>query len=138
MTVSDVIKDYKNKNPGTPYTDEQLTVLVSALDRMIQSEILHTFPYVVTDNGDGTFTKTDGTLVGYDYDDDKDTAVLLSGTPFEDLYLLYVTSMVLFYQADWIRYSNAKSMFNARYADTAKYYSRTILRPQQFRLRNYW
>lgn len=139
MTLKDALDKYKVLNSTTPYTDAQITEMVQTLDRMVQTEILHTFPYVETEDEEtGVITKTDGIIVSYSFPANQATALLLSGTPFEDVYMLYLTSMTYFNQADWMRYSNAKGMFNTRYMDAMYYHSRNFKRPQTNKIRNYW
>ena len=139
MTLKEAIDQYKLQHPSTPYDSPTLTGMVNTLEQTIQTELLNTFPFVITqDTGTGAITKTPGTLVSYSWETDQDKELLLTGTPFVDVYVLYITAMVNFNQAEWTKYSNTQAMFNARYSDAAAYYARTAPRVQGNRMRNFW
>lgn len=138
MTLIDAINDYKDRFPSNSLTEDRLTSFISALDNMIQIDMLNTYPYVYSTDNEGNVSHIDGTLVTYDYAADKDIALKLSGTPFEDIYGLYLASMAFHQQQDWIKYSNEKSMFNARYLDAVCYYSRTNSPVRVTKIKNIW
>ena len=139
MTLKEAIDKYKLQNPSSPYDSPTLTGMVNTIEQTIQTELLNTFPFVITQDTDTEeITKTAGTLVSYSWDTDQSKELLLSGTPFEDLYVLYITAMVNFDQSEWTKYSNTQAMFNARYSDAAAYYARTAPRVQENRMHNYW
>lgn len=139
MTLQDVIDAYKAINTGNTRTDAQFAKMVTALDRTVQEKMLHTFPYVVSKNADtGEIIRTAGTLIEYTYPDDANKELLLSGTPYDDLYGLYIPAMVSFEQEDWMKYQNKKNMYNARYMEALAYFNRNNERVQENKFRNYW
>ena len=139
MTLKDVLDKYKALNTSNPYDDARLADMVQTLDRTIQVEMKHTFPYITTLDADtGDVIKTDGVMIDYSYPTDQDTVVQLSGTPFDDIYVIYMMSITYFEEADWMRYSNQKGMFNARYVDANNYFSRNYMQVQANSFRNYW
>lgn len=142
MTLKEAIDKYNANNannPSNPYDFGVLTDLINTIEQTIQTELLNTFPFVVTTNEDtGEIIRTPGTLVSYDWAEDQETALLLTGSPFEDVYGLYVTAMVNFNQGEWTKYANTQAMFNARYKDASAYYARTAPRVQKNTMHNYW
>lgn len=138
MTLQEAIDKYKMKFPSNPYDDEQLADHINTLDNMAQMELLDTFPYVYTTDEEGNVVQSAGTLAAYSYPADAEKRLLLSETPYEDLYGLYLAAMAFFDQQDWMKYSNCKGMFNARYLDALNYYSRTNPPIKETKITNIW
>lgn len=139
MTLKEVIDAYSADHSSNPYDSGKLTGMVTALDRMVQEKMLHTFPFVLSIDPDtGEIIKTAGTLVTYAYDTDQEKELLLSGTPYEDLYSLYLPAMVSFKQEDWMKYQNKKNMYNARYMEALAYFAKNYQQIQTDEIHNYW
>lgn len=120
MTIADAIAAYRERFPNDPYPDRRLREQLTALDNMAQIELL-----------------AGNEVISYG-EDDSDKALLLSGTAFEDIYILYLTSMSFFDRQDWLNYSNAKIMFNARYLEAQNYYARKGPPPVGTKITNLW
>jgi len=139
MTLLAAIDKFMVLNPNLPYTEAQLTEVLNTVERMIQTEIMNTYPFIVTqDPITQEITRTPGTLITYDWEADQAKTLLLSGTPFEDIYGLYLASQVFYMQGEWTKYANAKAMFNARYMEAQAYFCRTETRVQEHYFKNFW
>lgn len=139
MSLRGEIEAHREQNPGSVNTDRQLTAMLTTLDRMVQVELLHSYPVIYeTAHETAALLQRPGVLVDYRWEADQQTALLLERTPFDDLYGLYLGAMVFFHQNEWTKYENSKELFNARYAEACAYYSRTRAQERATRLHNHW
>lgn len=129
LTLANVISKFKAFRGGDAHTNDQLTSHINVLENTIQVEALKTYPYTYTKEDDDTITQADGTLVAYVYATDSTENLLLTGTPFEDLYVLYLIAMAYFDQEDFDKYAPAQAMFNSRYKKLLDYENKLVVRP---------
>lgn len=111
MTISEVLEFVDELKPNQ-YLDAEKINWLSKLDHTIFSEIIST-------HENPSITSFDG----YDEDVDRDT-VLLAPAPYDSMYSHYIESQIDLYNAEYTRYNNSASVFNADYASFSKWYRR--------------
>lgn len=109
-----------------PYSNEDKTAWINKLEAVIQAEITKTYP------GDGT-----AVLTQYTWADDQNKSLII-GAPYDDIYTLYLASMIDFYNKEFMTYNNSKNMFNQAYLECSKYYTRTNLPAQSNSISGLW
>ena len=99
------------------YDDEMKTQWLSEVEGMVVDEILNK-----AEGNDIEFT-------GYDYNVDSERELLVPDR-FTDLYVNYLHAKIDYHNAEYARYNNAVSMFEAVFNTFAAYYRRSHM-PKQ-------
>ena len=73
--------------------------------------------------------------VAYEYPKDGDRELLVAA-PFDDIYALYVYSMIDFNNREFLNYNNSAQMFNQSLDEYKKWYNRTNLPKSAANFRN--
>lgn len=111
MTIIECIGEVDNLRPNA-YMDDQKIRWLSILDKQIFEEIIKTH-----EGGVKTFG-------GYTVDTDPDTELLLEDTYGHDVYCFYLESCIDRENAEWQKYNQSTSLFNAAYQQAANAYNR--------------
>lgn len=112
MTIQEVLQTCDRLKPNA-YTEEDKIRWLSQLDGIIKQEILD------------AFSEQEGvSFTGYTVDSDPETELLVPA-PYDEVYLKYLFSQIDFHNAEYARYNNSASAFNAAYLQFANAYNRT-------------
>lgn len=102
MTMNKVIEQIDRIKPNV-YTDDDKYKWINTLEGLVCREVLQRDE------------------PGYFLPDDADNPLLIEH-PFNDLYVLYVASMIDFYNREYDNYNNAAQMFHERYEQYKRWY----------------
>lgn len=105
MTPNKAIEYVDNIRPNS-YSEEIKLGWISDLDGMVKRLVIQ-----------------DENVTPYNYPEDMDK-VLLIPAPFENLYTLYLESMIDFYNREYGNYNNSAMMFEDRFTEYKKSYIR--------------
>lgn len=105
MTPNKVIESVDNRRPNS-YSEEVKLGWISNLDGMVKKLVIQE-EYVKP----------------YSYPEDMDKELLIP-FPFDDLYSLYLESMIDFYNREYGNYNNSAMMFEAQFTEYKKAYIR--------------
>ena len=94
------------------YTPENKIAWLSVLDGVIKEEIIDTH-----EGGEAI------TFTGYDANTPTDTELLVPA-PYDDIYVRWLEAQIDYSNADYGRYSNSMTMYNAAYSAYERYYNR--------------
>lgn len=108
MTANKAIERVDRVKPNA-YEEEDKFRWINDLDGMIQRLVMQIAEPTI-----------------YSYPDDMDTELLVKG-PWEDLYTLYLESMIDYHNREFQNYNNSASMFAARFDEFKKLYIRETL-----------
>lgn len=111
MTIQDAIRTVRTLKPH-PYSDEDMTRWLSDLDGQIHGEIMA--------GHEGAPPAPGAYRIGNDMDTE-----LLVGSPYEDVYIKYLSAQVDYHNAEYERYNNAMMMYNTQLMAFAAWYNRT-------------
>lgn len=106
MTPNKVIEQLDNVKPNA-YSEEVKLGWISTLDGMVKKFVI----------------EEDVPPVPYAYPDDMNKELVIE-YPFDDVYCLYLASMVDFYNKEYGEYNNSAAMFDYRFTDYKKAYIR--------------
>jgi hypothetical protein len=112
MTIIEAINRLDLIKPNT-YTQQEKVRWLSALDGVIKANIIDTH-----EGGD------DVVFNGYDEITDISTTLLVP-PPYDTIYLRWLEAQIDYANAEFGKYSNSKSMYNAELAEFEKFYNRT-------------
>lgn len=104
-TMNSVIEQVDRLTPNV-YTAEDKYSWINTLEGLVAREVM---------NDDAP---------EYDLPGDADTPLLV-GHPYDDLYNLYVTAMIYFYNREYEQYNNVTLLFQQRLEQYKAWYSRT-------------
>lgn len=105
MTPNKVIENVDSIRPNS-YSEEVKLGWISNLDGMVQRLV---------------FQEDDAKAYSYPEDMDKE---LLIPFPFDNLYGLYLESMIDYYNREYGNYNNSATMFQSRFSEYKKAYIR--------------
>lgn len=105
MTANQVIEKIDTLRPNA-YTEEQKLGWISNLDGMVQQLVIQS-----------------NEVTTYEYPNDMDKELLIKA-PFDNLYTLYLESMIDFYNREYGNYNNSAAMFEAQFTEYKKAYIR--------------
>lgn len=105
MTPNKVIEAVDGRRPNA-YDEETKLSWISTLDGMVKRLVIQ-----------------DKCVRPYKYPDDMDKELLIA-FPFDNLYELYVESMIDYYNREYGNYNNSAMLFEARYTEYKKDYIR--------------
>ena len=111
MKLGKIIELVNELKPNA-YTEERLTEWITELEN-----------YAI----EGVFNRAEGVNhkhVQYDYEKDRETELMIP-TPYEEVYLHYLSSKIDYWDREMDAYNNSASMYNAAYNDFAAYMRRT-------------
>ena len=94
------------------YTPENKIAWLTVLDGVIKKEIIDTH-----EGGEAI------TFNGYDASTPTDTELLVPA-PYDDIYVRWLEAQIDYSNADYGRYSNSMTMYNAAYSAYERYYNR--------------
>lgn len=94
------------------YTTDNKVAWLSVLDGIIKEEIIDTH-----EGGEAI------TFNGYDVNTPNDTELLVPA-PYDDIYVRWLEAQIDYSNADYGRYSNSMTMYNAAYSAYERYYNR--------------
>lgn len=94
------------------YTTDNKVAWLSVLDGIIKEEIIDTH-----EGGEAI------TFNGYDVNTPNDTELLVPA-PYDDIYVRWLEAQIDYSNADYGRYSNSMTMYNAAYSTYERYYNR--------------
>ena len=94
------------------YTPENKIAWLTVLDGVIKEEIIDTH-----EGGEAI------TFTGYDANTPTDTELLVPA-PYDDIYVRWLEAQIDYSNADYGRYSNSMTMYNAAYSAYERYYNR--------------
>lgn len=113
MTIIEAINRIDLLKPNT-FTQLEKVRWLSTLDGIIKTEIL--------DKHEGDSVQFSG------YDDSTIvTTALLVPAPYDDVYLFWLESKIDYWNAEYGKYNNSISMFNAAYSTYENYYNNMYL-----------
>lgn len=118
MTIIEAINKVDELKPNS-YTQLDKIRWLSNLDGTIKAEIIDT-------HEDGEMVIFDG----YNSDTSTDTELLVKA-PYDELYLYWLESRMDYYNAEYGRYNNTLSMFNAAYSAYESFYNRAHMHKGQ-------
>lgn len=133
MTLSEVIEEVKEKKPST-FKDEDLLKYLNELEGTIQVEVMGIDPYNVKPapvfDEEGNEIKPiieegveqEPYYLQYTLEDDKNTTLLVP-SPFCNLYILYLSAQIDFYNKEFTSYNNTLSAFKGKYEDYVAWYN---------------
>ena len=105
MTANKAIEIVDGVRPNA-YTDEQKFSWINKLDGMVQRLVMQ------SDN-----------VVVYEYPADMDRELLVPH-PFDDVYTLYLESMIDYHNREFANYNNSAAMFESQFTEYKKAYIR--------------
>ena len=111
MTIMEVLHRIDTLKPNV-YSNPEKIKWLSMLDGMIKSEIIDT-------HADGN----DVDFEGY-AEDEELTTELLVPAPYDGIYIHWLEAQIDYTNAEYEKYENSNTMFNAAYTAYAKYYNR--------------
>lgn len=111
MTIIEAINRIDSLKPNN-YTQEEKVEWLSSLDGVIKKNIIdtHEGADVIIFNG-------------YNADTALDT-VLLIPAPYDDIYIRWLEAQIDYANADYGKYANSMTMYNAAYEEFVRYYNR--------------
>lgn len=112
MTVKEVI-DICDKTKPNQYDKEVKIKWLLTLESRIKNEL-----FLTHDNEGKEFT---------DLDNFGEDTELFVGLPYDDIYTLYVGSLIDFHNAEYGRYNNTVDLFNSKFKDFANHYNSTVM-----------
>ena len=112
MTIIEAINRLDLIKPNT-YTQQEKVRWLSALDGIVKKNIIDTH-----EGGE------DVVFNGYDEITDISTELLIHA-PYDTLYLRWLEAQIDYNNAEFAKYSNSRSMYNAEYAEFERYYNRS-------------
>lgn len=112
MTINEAINAFKQANPGTKLTFEQMVQELSRLDLLVKENVIDTH-----EGGSVDFH-------GYDDSTDGDT-LLLVDEPHDVIYTDWLTLKNELFAKDYKRYNNAATIFDTNYKAFAASYNRS-------------
>ncbi len=112
MTIIEAIALVDNLKPNT-YTQDDKIRWLSKLDGVVKAEIIDTH-----EGG------SDVAFQGYNEDTPLDT-VLLVPAPYEDIYRFWLEAQIDYTNADFDKYNNSRTRYNAEYSAFERHYNRT-------------
>lgn len=113
MTINDAINRVGEHIKNTQYTEINKIQWLSALDKMVKSQIIDT-------HADGDRVE----FTGYDEDTDMNTELLVP-FPYDDMYIKWLEAQIYYTNNESVHYNNAIMLFNTAYAAYEDYYNRT-------------
>ena len=105
MTANKVIERVDKIRPN-PYTEEQKLEWINNLEEMVQRLVIQSKE-----------------IKSLSYPEDMDKELLIAA-PFENLYSLYLESMIDYYNREYGNYNNSALMFETRFTEYKKAYIR--------------
>lgn len=105
MTANKVIEQVDALRPN-PYSEEQKFGWINNLEEMVQKLVMHS-----------------DEINSLSYPEDMDKELIISA-PFDNLYQLYIESMIDYYNREYGNYNNSVMMFEARFTEFKKAYIR--------------
>lgn len=105
MTPNKVIERVDSVRPNS-YDEELKLSWISELDGMVKRLVMQ-----------------EGEAEPYKYPEDMDKELLIS-FPYDDLYSLYVESMIDYYNREYGNYNNSATMFGDKFTEYKKAYIR--------------
>lgn len=111
MTIIEAINQIDVLKPNN-YSQEDKIRWLSTLDGVIKKNII--------DTHEGAEAIT---FNGYDEATALDT-VLLIPAPYDDIYIRWLETQIDYANADYGKYSNSMTMYNAAYEEFVRYYNR--------------
>jgi hypothetical protein len=111
MTIIEAIHGIDSLKPNG-YSQADKVKWLSSLDGMVKAQIIDTH-----EDGEGI------TFNGYDGDTDIDTELLVPA-PFDDIYIKWLESKIDYTNAEYGKYNNSVTMFNAQYSAYSNHYNR--------------
>ena len=118
MTLQNAITQTDALKPNA-YADTDKTAWLSRLDGLIHEELLSRYY-----PADGEDALSSTPFAGYDDETDPDTALLVP-PPYDELYILYLSSQIDFYNGEYSRYNGSMALFNHAYQTFACAWNRT-------------
>lgn len=114
MKIIDAITQIDNLKPNN-YTEEDKVIWLSRLDEMVKKEIIDTH------KGGEEIEFT-----GYDETTDRQTELLVP-SPYDEIYPRWLEAQIDYANAEYGRFNNSMTMFNASFGGFANYYNRKHL-----------
>ena len=111
MTIIEAINQIDVLKPNN-YSQEDKIRWLSTLDGVIKKNII--------DTHEGAEAVT---FEGYNEETPLDT-VLLIPAPYDDIYIRWLETQIDYANADYGKYSNSMTMYNAAYEEFVRYYNR--------------
>ena len=105
VTPNKVIEHVDGIRPNA-YSEEMKLKWISALDGMVKKLVMQ-----------------EDDVKPYSYPEDMDKELLIP-FPFDDLYGMYIESMIDFYNKEYGNYNNSATMFEEKYREYKKAYIR--------------
>ena len=105
MTPNKVIENVDSIRPNA-YSEEIKLGWISNLDGMVKKLVMQ-----------------EKDIRPYKYPEDMDKELLIT-YPFDNLYALYIESMIDYYNREYGNYNNSAAMFESRFTDYKKAYIR--------------
>ena len=105
MTVNKAIEIIDGLRPNA-YGEEDKFRWINELDGKVQKLVMQ-----------------NDTITQYAYPDDMDKELLIP-PPFDDVYVLYLESMIDYYNREYGNYNNSATMFETRFSEYKKAYIR--------------
>lgn len=105
MTPNKAIEKVDTRRPN-PYDEETKLSWLSDLDGTVKRLIYE-----------------DKDIKAYSYPEDMDTELAIP-FPFDNLYELYIESMIDYYNREYANYNNSATLFEGRFAEFKKLYIR--------------
>jgi hypothetical protein len=116
MTIREAISRVNTLRPNR-FSELDMIGWLSKLDGVVSEEILGGAPFA-----------------GYHADTPADTQLIIRA-PYEDTYVHYLLSEIDYHNAEYQRYNNSASLFNASYASFADWHTRSNLRADNTHIR---
>lgn len=114
MKIIDAITQIDNLKPNN-YTEEDKVIWLSRLDEMVKKEIIDTH------KGGEEIEFT-----GYDETTDRQTELLVP-SPYDEIYPRWLEAQIDYANAEYGRFNNSMTMFNASFGGYVNYYNRKHL-----------
>lgn len=105
MTPNKAIEIIDGLRPNT-YSEEIKLGWISELDGMVKRLVIQ-----------------DDNVIPYSYPEDMDRELLIEA-PFDNVYVLYLETMIDYYNREYGNYNNSAMMFEARFTEYKKAYIR--------------
>ena len=111
MTILSAINHLDKVKPNT-YSQPEKIMWLSSLDGTVKTELMD--------------THEDGEAVVFEeYNEHTPlTQKLLIPAPYDEIYIFWLAAKIDYWNGDYGKYNNSIAMFNAAYANYAKYYNR--------------
>lgn len=114
MKIIDAITQIDNLKPNN-YTEGDKVIWLSRLDEMVKKEIIDTH------KGGEEIEFT-----GYDETTDRQTELLVP-SPYDEIYPRWLEAQIDYANAEYGRFNNSMTMFNASFGGYVNYYNRKHL-----------